>query len=98
MNTQPPLTPCPRPVASSELTHLCFWLSQPPKVPGLDDVTGEPLMKRKDDNEATLKNRLGAFHDQVLRATAQGVRPVAGLWRSLGALPANRMSLAHSPG
>lgn len=37
----------------------------PPKVPGKDDVTGEPLMKRKDDNEATLKSRLGAFHAQT---------------------------------
>ncbi|KAL1503702.1 hypothetical protein AB1Y20_012175 [Prymnesium parvum] len=37
----------------------------PPKVPGKDDITGEPLMKRKDDNEQTLKSRLGAFHDQT---------------------------------
>jgi len=28
-------------------------------------MTGEPLMKRKDDNEATLKSRLGAFHEQT---------------------------------
>jgi adenylate kinase len=33
----------------------------PPKIPGLDDLTGEPLMKRKDDNAATLKSRCGAF-------------------------------------
>jgi adenylate kinase len=37
----------------------------PPKVPGLDDVTGEPLMRRKDDNEATLTRRLKAFHEQT---------------------------------
>merc|ERR1739848_921489 len=37
----------------------------PPKVPGVDDVTGEPLMKRKDDNEATLVKRLDAFHAQT---------------------------------
>jgi len=37
----------------------------PPKVPGKDDITGEPLMKRKDDNEATLTSRLGAFHAQT---------------------------------
>jgi len=48
--------------ASGRSYHEKF---HPPKVPGLDDVTGEPLMKRKDDNEATLKNRLGAFHDQT---------------------------------
>ena len=39
--------------------------AQPPKVEGKDDLTGEPLMKRKDDNEATLRNRLKAFHDQT---------------------------------
>ena len=38
---------------------------QPPKVEGKDDITGEPLMKRKDDNEETLRKRLGAFHDQT---------------------------------
>ena len=32
---------------------------------GIDDLTGEPLMKRKDDNATTLKTRLGAFHEQV---------------------------------
>ncbi|KXZ44024.1 hypothetical protein GPECTOR_75g748 [Gonium pectorale] len=37
----------------------------PPKVAGVDDVTGEPLMKRKDDNAETLKARLGAFHSQT---------------------------------
>lgn len=30
-----------------------------------DDVTGEPLIQRSDDNEDTLKNRLQAFHDQT---------------------------------
>ena len=39
--------------------------SQPPKVPGVDDVTGEPLMRRKDDNAETLKKRLGAFHAET---------------------------------
>ena len=39
--------------------------SQPPKVPGVDDVTGEPLVKRPDDNEATLTKRLAAFHAQA---------------------------------
>lgn len=35
------------------------------QVPGRDDVTGEPLMQRKDDNADTLKNRLKAFHAQT---------------------------------
>eukprot|EP01018_Ginkgo_biloba_P021124 Gb_16638 [translate_table: standard] len=34
----------------------------PPKVPGVDDVTGEPLIQRKDDNAEVLKSRLEAFH------------------------------------
>jgi len=37
----------------------------PPKVAGKDDVTGEPLTRRKDDNADTLKSRLTAFHQQT---------------------------------
>lgn len=31
----------------------------------VDDITGEPLIQRSDDNEETLKNRLDAFHKQT---------------------------------
>jgi len=48
--------------ASGRSYHEKF---HPPKVPGCDDVTGEPLIKRKDDNEATLTKRLEAFHEQT---------------------------------
>jgi adenylate kinase len=37
----------------------------PPKAPMKDDVTGEPLVKRADDNAETLKKRLAAFHAQT---------------------------------
>lgn len=37
----------------------------PPKVPGVDDVTGEPLIQRKDDNADVLRSRLDAFHKQT---------------------------------
>mmetsp|Transcript_23905 Transcript_23905/g.28929 ORF Transcript_23905/g.28929 Transcript_23905/m.28929 type:complete len:238 (-) Transcript_23905:249-962(-) len=37
----------------------------PPKVPGVDDLTGEPLTQRKDDNAETLKTRLAAYHAQT---------------------------------
>jgi adenylate kinase len=37
----------------------------PPKKAGVDDVTGEPLVKRKDDNAETLKARLATFHQQT---------------------------------
>lgn len=48
--------------ASGRSYHTKF---SPPKVAGVDDLTGEPLMKRKDDNAATLKSRLDAFHSQT---------------------------------
>ncbi|AED95934.1 adenylate kinase [Arabidopsis thaliana] len=37
----------------------------PPKVPGVDDLTGEPLIQRKDDNADVLRSRLDAFHKQT---------------------------------
>lgn len=37
----------------------------PPKEPMTDDITGEPLIRRTDDNEATLRKRLGAYHAQT---------------------------------
>lgn len=38
----------------------------PPKEPMKDDVTGEPLMRRSDDNETTLRSRLEAYHRQTV--------------------------------
>jgi len=48
--------------ASGRSYHEKF---HPPKVAGKDDVTGEPLTRRKDDNAETLKSRLTAFHNQT---------------------------------
>jgi adenylate kinase len=48
--------------ASGRSYHTKF---HPPKVEGKDDITGEPLTKRKDDNAETLKSRLDAFHKQT---------------------------------
>jgi adenylate kinase len=48
--------------ASGRSYHTKF---APPKVPGVHDLTGEPLMQRKDDNAETLKSRLAAFHAQT---------------------------------
>lgn len=39
--------------------------THPPKTPGKDDVTGEPLIKRKDDTAETLRKRLAAFSQQT---------------------------------
>ncbi|KUF96882.1 Endopolygalacturonase 5 [Phytophthora nicotianae] len=51
---------------------------RPPKVEGKDDITGEPLIQRKDDNEATLGSRLEAFHKQT--------QPVIDFYRKQGKL------------
>jgi adenylate kinase len=37
----------------------------PPKTAMRDDVTGEPLVRRKDDTAETLVARLRAFHEQT---------------------------------
>jgi adenylate kinase len=37
----------------------------PPKVEGIDDITGEPLVKRGDDTEEKLRTRLGEFHEKT---------------------------------
>ncbi|PWS22843.1 adenylate kinase, partial [Enterococcus faecium] len=37
----------------------------PPKEPMKDDLTGEPLSRRSDDNETTLRSRLEAYHRQT---------------------------------
>lgn len=36
-----------------------------PKTEGMDDVTGEPLVQRDDDKEATVRKRLGVYRDQT---------------------------------
>uniref|UniRef100_A0A8C6ZFK1 Adenylate kinase 2, mitochondrial n=2 Tax=Nothoprocta perdicaria TaxID=30464 RepID=A0A8C6ZFK1_NOTPE len=38
---------------------------RPPKEPMKDDVTGEALVRRSDDNEAALRTRLQAYHTQT---------------------------------
>ncbi len=37
----------------------------PPKVAGMDDVTGEPLIQRADDTEDTVKKRLEVYSSQT---------------------------------
>ncbi|XP_067390034.1 adenylate kinase 2, mitochondrial-like isoform X3 [Emydura macquarii macquarii] len=38
----------------------------PPKEHMKDDVTGEPLIRRSDDNEVALKTRLQSYHTQTI--------------------------------
>ena len=49
-------------LASGRTYHLKF---NPPKSEGKDDVTGEPLIQRIDDEEATVKKRLEVYHSQT---------------------------------
>jgi len=37
----------------------------PPKVAGVDDETGEPLIQRPDDTEETVRKRLELYHEQT---------------------------------
>ena len=49
-------------LASGRTYHVKF---NPPKVEGKDDVTGEDLIQRADDAEATVKNRLSVYQNQT---------------------------------
>ncbi len=48
--------------ASGRTYHVKF---NPPKVEGRDDVTGEPLVQRADDQEETVKKRLDVYSAQT---------------------------------
>ncbi|HEY5634752.1 MAG TPA: adenylate kinase [Burkholderiaceae bacterium] len=47
---------------SGRTYHVKF---NPPRVPGKDDVTGEDLVQRPDDLEATVRRRLRIYHAQT---------------------------------
>lgn len=47
---------------SGRVYHLVY---NPPKVEGKDDVTGEDLSIRPDDEEATVRKRLAIYHEQT---------------------------------
>jgi adenylate kinase len=54
---------------SGRLTHpgsgrTYHMLYNPPKHPGKDDITGEPLIQREDDKEETVRKRLEICHRQ----------------------------------
>ncbi|KAH9483583.1 Adenylate kinase [Psilocybe cubensis] len=55
----------------------------PPKKPNVDDVTGEPLIQRSDDNVETLRKRLGAFHAQT--GPVVDYYKAKGLWHGIDA-------------
>jgi adenylate kinase len=47
---------------SGRTYHVKF---NPPKVEGMDDITGEPLIQREDDKPATVQNRLDVYAAQT---------------------------------
>lgn len=47
---------------SGRVYHVTY---NPPKEEGKDDVTGEDLVIRPDDEETTVRNRLKVYHDQT---------------------------------
>ncbi|SHH15001.1 adenylate kinase [Massilia sp. CF038] len=48
--------------ASGRVYHI---RNNPPKVEGIDDVTGEPLIQREDDKAETVQKRLAVYHNQT---------------------------------
>jgi len=69
--------------------------NNPPKVADTDDVTGEPLMQRKDDTEAVLRKRLEDYHSHTtpifgyyqqkgLLATINANQAIDKVWKDLG--------------
>lgn len=48
----------------------------PPKQPGVDDITGEKLSKRPDDNAEVFQQRLDAYHSTI--------NPVMDYYKQLG--------------
>ena len=49
-------------LSSGRTYHVVF---NPPKEEGKDDVTGEPLIQRDDDQEDTVRKRLSVYHEQT---------------------------------
>ena len=47
-------------LASGRTYHVVF---NPPKVEGVDDATGEPLVQRDDDKEEVVRSRLHTYHE-----------------------------------
>lgn len=66
--------------ASGRSYHKVF---NPPKEEMKDDVTGEPLIQRSDDNAEALKKRLVTYHKQT--APVVGYYQKTGIWKGIDA-------------
>ncbi|EEH23145.1 adenylate kinase 1 [Paracoccidioides brasiliensis Pb03] len=66
--------------ASGRSYHKIF---NPPKEPMKDDITGEPLIQRSDDNAEALQKRLKTYHSQT--APIVGYYKKTGIWTGIDA-------------
>lgn len=66
--------------ASGRSYHLTF---NPPKKPMTDDITGEPLIQRSDDNADALKKRLETYHKQT--SPVVNYYQKTGIWKAIDA-------------
>lgn len=57
---------------SGRTYHVVY---NPPKTEGKDDVTGEDLIQREDDQEETVRKRLAVYHEQT--------KPLVGFYQGL---------------
>lgn len=75
---------------SGRTYHVSF---NPPKVAGVDDVTGEPLVQRDDDREETVRKRL-----QVYQAQTRPLVDYYGQWAASGEPGAPRYAQVSGTG
>lgn len=66
--------------ASGRSYHKIF---NPPKESMKDDITGEPLIQRSDDNAETLKKRLATYHQQTTPVVSYYQK--TGIWKPIDA-------------
>ncbi|KAK3684300.1 adenylate kinase-domain-containing protein [Podospora appendiculata] len=66
--------------ASGRSYHTAF---NPPKVAMTDDITGEPLVQRSDDNAEALKKRLATYHKQTTPVVSYYKN--TGIWKAVDA-------------
>ena len=63
---------------SGRVYHIVY---NPPKNEGFDDVSGEELIQREDDQEETVRNRLRVYHQQT--------KPLVEYYTQLSSLDSN---------
>jgi adenylate kinase len=73
--------------ASGRTYHIVF---NPPREEGKDDLTGDPLIQRDDDSEATVRKRLSVYHEQT--------KPLVGYYQQMAEQGAMRFASMNGVG